>query len=249
MDTAKSQSTARSTESFQNLLKAAKDSTSKSLPEDSWYIIVAATLITADGAENFGTLYKYLVSELASRNTQDNRRRISQRLREVIIKSWTLVGMPRASIGYFSLIQTEAPEDAAVDFDRAEYRATLHADEVSNRAQGWISQEFAEDETGVLDSLSTNPDLAWAIKHIQYGYFLADLSVLDPIENELIILACVMGQGAAIATFAHIKSLRRLGVSASDAESFQRVVEMVAKWQGKDTSSWHQVKEVEHLFN
>jgi hypothetical protein len=81
-----------------------------------------------------------------------------------------------------------------------------------------------------------------------YGLFLADLSVLGPIENELVILASVMGQGAQNTTRFHLRGTRRIGVSAKDAEGIQNVIEMVAKHEGKDSSSWPRFKEVEHLF-
>jgi hypothetical protein len=77
---------------------------------------------------------------------------------------------------------------------------------------------------------------------------LADLSVLGPVENELFILSSVMGQGAYYTTLFHLKGLRRIGINASDAESIQHVIEIVAQHQDKDTSSWPRFKEVEHLF-
>lgn len=71
---------------------------------------------------------------------------------------------------------------------------------------------------------------------------------MNDIENEFAILAAVMAQGAKMAMFGHMKSLRRVGVSASDAEAFQEVVEKVAVFQGKDTSSWHRYTEIEPLL-
>jgi hypothetical protein len=71
---------------------------------------------------------------------------------------------------------------------------------------------------------------------------------LNDIENESAILAALMAQGAKIAMYAHMKSLRRVGISASEAEAFQDVVQKVAVYQGKDPSSWHTFKEIEPLF-
>ena len=83
---------------------------------------------------------------------------------------------------------------------------------------------------------------------VVYGLYLADLSVLGPIENELVILACVMGQGAHHTTRVHLSATRRIGVSAKDALAVQGIIEMVANHEGKDTSSWPRFQEVEHLF-
>lgn len=90
--------------------------------------------------------------------------------------------------------------------------------------------------------------IAWTTEFVIYGLFLADLTVLSALENELVILSSTMGQGAGRTTMFHLKGLRRIGVNASDAAAIQSVVELVAQYLGKDTSNWPRTKEVEHLF-
>lgn len=68
------------------------------------------------------------------------------------------------------------------------------------------------------------------------------------VENELVVLASVMGQNGGVATLSHLRAIRRIGVSAADTRSAQSVVEMVAQYMGKDTSKWSKAQEVEHLF-
>jgi hypothetical protein len=68
------------------------------------------------------------------------------------------------------------------------------------------------------------------------------------VENELVILASVMGQGARNTTRIHIRATRRIGIGAEDARRIQSVIEMVAQYQGKDTSSWPQFTDVESFF-
>jgi hypothetical protein len=72
--------------------------------------------------------------------------------------------------------------------------------------------------------------------------------VLADVENELVTLSLVMGQGAYYTTLVHLKGTRRIGVGAKDAENVQRVIEAVAQYLGKDTASWPRFKEVEDLF-
>jgi len=78
--------------------------------------------------------------------------------------------------------------------------------------------------------------------------YLSDLAVFDPVENELVMLSCVLSQGGRVASLSHMKGLRMLGVNASDAEGVQRVIEIVAQWMGKDVNRWVQASEVAHLF-
>jgi hypothetical protein len=88
---------------------------------------------------------------------QESRRRISRRLRAVIIKAWTLVGMPRASDGLFSLLSVELVEDAAQEWDRAEFAAD--PEKALKRTAEWWNQVFGEEETAkIAKSYATNPD-------------------------------------------------------------------------------------------
>jgi len=234
-----------SKDSYETLFKKARDATPKSLPEETWYIIVAATLMTADGGEHIGELYQFIISELGSNSTHASRQNVSKRLRAVIYKAWTLIGMPRASAGYFSLAKVEAPGDEYQDWDRYEFATPEKA---LARTKHWWGQVFGEEEEPIRKSYATSPDFTWTVDYAVYGLFLADLSILGPIENEMVILSSVMGQGAAHTTLVHLRGSRRIGISAKDLEGIQGVIEMVAQHQGKDTSGWHRAHEVAHLF-
>ncbi|EXJ66779.1 uncharacterized protein A1O5_09974 [Cladophialophora psammophila CBS 110553] len=155
--------------------------------------------------------------------------------------------MPRASDGLFSLLGVEDSKDAAQDWDRAEF--ARRPEKAIQRTQEWWQHVFGEEEVaGINKSYETNPDFAWTVEFAVYGLFLADLSVLGPVENELVILASVMGQGAHNTTRFHLRGARRIGVSSKDAAEIQGVIEMVANHEGKDSTSWPRFQEVEHLF-
>lgn len=233
--------------SLEALFKSAKRAAPKHMQDDAWYIIVAATLMTADGGKQLGELYKFLISELGSESTQESRRRISRRLRAVIMKSWTLVGMPRASDGFFSLVKVEPLEDADQEWNRTEYAA--NPQKALRRTMDWWGQVFGEgDIETIAKSYSMSPDFAWTTEFVVYGLFLADCTVLTGLENELVILSSTMGQGAHYTTMFHLKGLRRIGVNAADAAAVQSVIEMVAQYLGKDSSAWPRTTDVEHLF-
>jgi hypothetical protein len=62
------------------------------------------------------------------------------------------------------------------------------------------------------------------------------------------MVSCVLSQGGRVASLSHLKGLRMLGVNAQDAEGVQNVIELVARWMGKDVSRWVQASEVAHFF-
>ncbi|EXJ87193.1 hypothetical protein A1O3_04152 [Capronia epimyces CBS 606.96] len=238
---------ASSTTSYQALFQRARDATPETLPSGAWYILVAATLITADGGAHLGELYQFVLNDLGAESTLESRQNVSRRLRAVVIKAWTLVGMPRASDGLFSLLKVEDPKDAAQDWDRSEY--AREPEKAIQRTQDWWKQVFGQEViAGIYKSYESNPDFSWTVDFAVYGLYLADLSVLGPIENELVILASVMGQGAINTTRFHLGGTRRIGVGAQDAIAVQGVIELVANHLGKDSSSWPRFQEVEHQF-
>jgi hypothetical protein len=115
--------------------------------------------MTADGGKQLGELYKYLISELGPESTLESRKRISRRLRAVIMKSWTLVGMPRASDGFFSLVKVEPEEDADLEFNRAEFAAD--PEKALKRTNDWWGQVFgAEISNNIKKSMSMSQDFS-----------------------------------------------------------------------------------------
>jgi len=114
-------------------------------------------LITADGGKHLGELYQFLLEELGSASTFESRQNVSRRLRAVIIKAWTLVGMPRASDGLFSLVAVEDPKDAAQGWDRDKFAEQEQTP--SQRTYAWWQQVFGDAvAAGINKSYGTNPD-------------------------------------------------------------------------------------------
>lgn len=72
--------------------------------------------------------------------------------------------------------------------------------------------------------------------------------MLADVENELVTLSLTMGQGAYYTTLVHLRGTRYIGINAKDAESIQGVIEIIAKYLGKDTTSWPRFKQVEDQF-
>lgn len=103
-----------------------------------------------------GDLYQFVLKDLGSESTQGSRQNVSRRLRAVIIKEWTLVGMPRASDALFSLIKVEDPLDAARDWDRSQYADQPQL--AMKRTETWWDQVFGEEAGGIHKSYETNPD-------------------------------------------------------------------------------------------
>lgn len=91
---------------------------------------------------------------------------------------------------------------------------------------------------------SMRKDFEWLEKSVIYGLFLADDSILSPVEAVLVSLPAIMCQGLGGATIWHLRGLRRLGCSVDEVESVQKAVEAVANWSGRSTSGWPRVTDI-----
>ena len=107
----------------------------KSLSEHGWYTLTvsplfflneinhsnqhhkASALITASNPTNITHLYNFLISQ-QEWSTPEQRRILSRRLREQMLKQWVVIGIPKVITAVFSLAQIEKPDDADPSFTR-----------------------------------------------------------------------------------------------------------------------------------
>ncbi|EXJ67389.1 uncharacterized protein A1O5_09402 [Cladophialophora psammophila CBS 110553] len=252
-------------ECYEALFERAALATPSTLPRDAWYIVVAATLITADGGHHLGDLYQFILKRLGGDDAPTAARdRVYHRLHTVVLKTWTLAGMPRASDGLFSLLRVDRPPKT---MGQSLPGLMSQPEAVMARTDVWWNFVFGQETSAAIrQSYADVPDFcecsplmtcfdpwlqrssqspAWTVDFVVYGLYLAELTALDRVENELLILATVMGQGAHRTTLVHLRAAGRIGISTRDVEGVQNVVEMVAKHLGKDTTSWPRVQQVE----
>lgn len=66
----------------------------KSLPKDTWYFIAAATLCILNRPDDVASVFKRAVDDSTDR---DEQLRIARRIREALIKSSAVGGLPKVS--------------------------------------------------------------------------------------------------------------------------------------------------------
>ena len=77
----------------------------------------ASSLITNSDPSNLGKLWIHLVNQ-NEHQASDDRRKLNKRLREFVMKQWVTIGVPKAAIALFSLIQEEQPGDVDKSFTK-----------------------------------------------------------------------------------------------------------------------------------
>ena len=88
-----------------------------SLSSETWYLVVASALISLSYPSCIADLYQHLASQS---QYQDSEQRIqsSKKLRDLFLKTWTLVGIPPVISAVVALAEVEHERDGDERFEQ-----------------------------------------------------------------------------------------------------------------------------------
>jgi len=231
--------------SFGHLCEKAKGLIPKSFGEDAWYLVAAAALIASGKPAEVGSLSTYLRDNQKPAPSPEQRVQLSLRLRDVMMKEWTLVGIPSVIIAMTSLAKVEGEHEMQAAQLSDKWKNLQLDVGIENRGTRFLQTLYKENIDSIFASWGAHSkDFEWMEKHVIYGMYLSDHSVLSPIETELVTLTSIMCQGISAPTIWHLRGLRRLGPSGEDVENVQQAVEAVATWCGRSVEGWPRVSDV-----
>ena len=81
-----------------------------SLRSGTWYLVVASALMSLSHPSCIADLYQHLTSQ-SQYQTSEQRIELSTRLRDLFLKSWTLVGIPPVVTAFLALAEVEREGD------------------------------------------------------------------------------------------------------------------------------------------
>jgi len=87
------------------------------LGSDKWYILTLAALVGGGHPELAADLYLHLISR-PEFTTPESRKALVRRLREVLVKLVSVIGVPKAIDAVFSIAGVEREEDRDYSFSR-----------------------------------------------------------------------------------------------------------------------------------
>lgn len=170
------------------------------------------------------------------------------------MKTWPLVGMPRASEGFYALQNLNPGYNISQEFNRPDLAA--NPAKALKQTSSWWELIFGEEAADIDRSIEHDPDfreysveyvkthtskpllmkttIEWTVKFIVYGLYISDLSVLNALESEIVVLASVGSQGHSRIQDIHLRALSRLGLSTADLEVLPDIIRLVAS--GPDTT-------------
>ncbi|EDN04518.1 hypothetical protein I7I51_02397 [Histoplasma capsulatum] len=233
------------TSSIPALCEKVKSLLPEDLREDQWYLLTAAALVASGKPTELGELYEYILDTEYPNLTLEQERRIARRFSDLLMKAWTLVGIPSVLMAVSSLAKAERFVSASntgledkrinIDFEKG----------ISERGTKFIQLLYKQNLEPIFDTWgSYREEFVWLEKSVIYGLFLADQTVLSEVETLLVTLPSIMCQGWPGPALWHLRGLRRVGRSTEDVEKVQQAVEAVAIWSGKSIEGWPRVTDI-----
>ncbi|KXT17641.1 hypothetical protein AC579_10156 [Pseudocercospora musae] len=215
---------------------------SPTLGEDKWYILLITAITTGGHPALAADLYKYLISK-PEFTTPDQRKALTRRLREALVKLVSVVGVVKPLEAIFCIAGIERPEDRDYSFSREKWTSGE-----ANRQRGrqWLDKIYRSNHAATEDTLSCHKDFEWLSIEISYGLYLSDHSILGPVETEIIVLSGILMQNAHRESAWHLRGTRRIGVSSEDVEKIQQCIDRVAGFCGWELDKVPRVKDIEH---
>ncbi|RDW95037.1 hypothetical protein BP5796_00800 [Coleophoma crateriformis] len=214
---------------------------SKTLGEERWYLPTLAALSYVE-PEHATYLYKYLILQPAYA-TSLARQELVRRLREVLLEMTSLIGVVKTLESVFSIAAVEREEDRDYSFSRENW-----TNDAASRARGetWLKTIYKHNLGTSIGPLAAHRDFDKISKEITYGLYLSDMSILNEIETELVVLSGILIQNLPRESTWHLRGLRRVGASMEDVEIVQQCVEMVADYAGVKLDRLPRVQDIEH---
>lgn len=207
-----------------------------------WYILAITTLTASTQPYEAHQLYNYLINK-PENATSDARKAIIRRLREALVKSISIVGVPKPIESILAIAKVERPEDR----DYATTRENWQADRANHeRAMGWYDKIYARNAGDTLGLFDAHRDFTWISTEITYGFYLSDRQVLDDLDTQLVVLPGIMIQNLKLETHWHIRGTRRLGVSGEKVQAIWEGVKLVAAFFEMKLDRVPTVQEVEY---
>ncbi|RMZ91130.1 hypothetical protein DV736_g1637, partial [Chaetothyriales sp. CBS 134916] len=197
------------------LCEEIKDTVPKELGEDAWYLLIAAIFTFSPTPTHFASLYSHVVST-PQYSTPQSQTRLSQCLRDLLLKQVTLLGAPQVLTALIPFAKASTPPGTTVSSSAAsstissQYLVTDTA-AIKSRGEAAINGIYGTLLSSIMSTFGTH---SADVKHMElftvYGLYLADHALISPLETELVVFVTILSTGLRGPSLWHIRGLGRL---------------------------------------
>ncbi|KAF2401605.1 hypothetical protein EJ06DRAFT_352207 [Trichodelitschia bisporula] len=190
------------TGSIDDICACARAAWPAELPSEAWYLAVIPALLAFRRPELIAPVYEY-----AARVGEDPPQQLVARIKDALMKLWTIIGIPPviSAVPHLARVSPSPSETAESMY------TPLTLDAVESRGRGFMQTLY---QHNLAQSTGTwgvhEPDFLWLEERVIYGLFLADHSLLGQVETSVVVLAAMMCSGLLAPAEWHVRGMRRL---------------------------------------
>jgi alkylhydroperoxidase/carboxymuconolactone decarboxylase family protein YurZ len=226
------------------LLKLLSDEVN--LPKHVWCMVTIVTLSALNRPKEIPNVLEYLLKHDTRSEDEQTRQREDllavRRIREGLIKSSAVVGMPKV-INAIHALKSATPPNL---FDDSKSNPTSRPYDIDNspplsilaRGQAFFDKTYGKVAGKIINDADSSgcPDLSTLIKLI-YGYIVSDISVLNPMETSFAIVAGLIPQDVNPQLIGHLHGAINNGATKEQVATVRRIVITICKAAGMKTVS------------
>ncbi|CAI4212939.1 unnamed protein product [Parascedosporium putredinis] len=214
------------------------------LPRHSWYFVAATTLSIINRPDEITQIYKYALNNGLDQDQVDStpnieeQLAISRRIREAIIKSAAIGGLPKA---INALLALKAVTPTHLVDEPMAFSPTLRPVEIYDtpssqillRGQTFFDMVYGKVSKRVMGQMdrSGTEDLGLTAR-LMYGYVLSNTNVLSPAETSFVLIAGLIPQDVNPQLKGHLKGALNGGATVAEVKAVRDVVIKICEASG-----------------
>ncbi|RMZ81991.1 hypothetical protein DV737_g2338, partial [Chaetothyriales sp. CBS 132003] len=192
--------------------------------------IAVATIFTSSPIPtHFASLYSHLIST-PQFSTPQSQTRLSQCLRDLLLKQVTLVGAPQMLTALIPFAKASTPPGTTVSSAAAsslissQYLVT-DAAAIKSRGEAAINTIYGPLLSSIVGTFGIHSaDIIHMELFTVYGLYLSDYTLMSPLETELVVFVTILSTGLRGPSLWHARGLgRMLGARGKDESTEQMV--------------------------
>lgn len=210
------------------ILTPARLQTLSSFPllSSNWYYLAAATFSVCNAPEEVPVILEYMLQKTSGQTQQFE---VAQKIREAILKSAALGGLPKA---INSLMQLKAATPEALR-ETALQRSDAVQSGLDDRGASFFDQVYGKINKRVMGQMSTAyPDLGHYALHHVYAPLLSYTGIIGPKETSLVVVASLIPQDVNPQLKGHLKGALNNGATKEEVMQVRELAMLIANWCG-----------------
>ncbi|KAK3997638.1 hypothetical protein QBC44DRAFT_315274 [Cladorrhinum sp. PSN332] len=206
------------------------------LPAHTWYCIAATTLSQLNRPDEIPKVYQYALQNGAGRADvgvpgQNEKLRISRRIREALVKAAAVGGVPKTINALLELKKVtpydllDDPNDSSSPTGRRHDVYDSPATDILQRGQSFFEAIYGKITKRVMGQMdrSGTEDLG-LVARLVYGYVLSNTSVLSPAETSFVMIAGLIPQDVNPQLKGHLRGALNGGATVDEVKAVRSVV-------------------------